>query len=337
MLRVAGPVTVMVACAGIALAAPPQPVPTVTVYSPPSGEALAGRLQAELYAVGIEARMVPIAEEATTGEPGARDEARAVIRIAPGGNGTEVWVADPGGAGTLRQSLVSTSRTMAAVVALRTMEFLRASLLPEPQTARRPALAAPLPPRSQVSALIVASPQPSEPLAESSLRISIGPALVMSPGGLSAMGAASMRVAWNPHRVFGAELLGVVALTSAQVDTSEGSSHFWSALAGAGGTAVLPVTSRVELDAGAGMFGMMARARGEANQSYLGGSASTYAAAGYGRLGVTARATDHLGVRADALAGFTVQRLLVSVVPRGDVADWGRPLVAATLSLQAAW
>jgi hypothetical protein len=97
------------------------------------------RIEAELTAVGIIVRRVPVPAgadvEAVVTEAMA-EGASAAIRVIPRSRGTEVWNSDTT-ARVLRRSAISpeSSDAALAVLAFRTVEFLRASLLEVPRAA----------------------------------------------------------------------------------------------------------------------------------------------------------------------------------------------------------
>jgi hypothetical protein len=97
------------------------------------------RIEAELSAVGIIVRRVPVPAgadvEAVVTEAMA-EGASAAIRVIPRSRGTEVWNSDTT-ARVLRRSAISSESSDAAlaVLAFRTVEFLRASLLEVPRAA----------------------------------------------------------------------------------------------------------------------------------------------------------------------------------------------------------
>src|SRR6185295_6366568 len=94
-----------------------------------------GRLEAELVAAGLVPRRVMIPAAPPYGDLAgiaAAGRAEGAIRVEPDASGAEVWLTDRAtGQAGLRQSLsAAPSPAMVPVIALRTVEFLRASLLP---------------------------------------------------------------------------------------------------------------------------------------------------------------------------------------------------------------
>jgi hypothetical protein len=110
-----------------------RPSTKVVLFTPAQPDPLVARLEAELAAVGIAVRRVTLPPDSQldaviTREIGAG--ASAAIRIIPRSRGTDVWTGDTTARVLSRRSLkADTSDAALSVIALRTVEFLRASLL----------------------------------------------------------------------------------------------------------------------------------------------------------------------------------------------------------------
>ncbi len=118
----------------IALAAPLfSPSTRVVLFTPASSDPLVARLEAELAAVGIAVRRVPLPADSHLDDVISREiaaGASAAIRIIPRSRGTEVWTGDTTARVSSRRSIrPAASDAALSVIALRTVEFLRASLL----------------------------------------------------------------------------------------------------------------------------------------------------------------------------------------------------------------
>lgn len=118
----------------IAWAAPLfSPSTKVVLFTPASADPLVARLEAELAAVGIAVRRVPLPADSHLDDVISREiaaGASAAIRIIPHSRGTEVWTGDTTARVAGRRSIkADTSDAALSVIALRTVEFLRASLL----------------------------------------------------------------------------------------------------------------------------------------------------------------------------------------------------------------
>ncbi|MES1171916.1 MAG: hypothetical protein ABUL77_01655 [Bacteroidota bacterium] len=120
---------------------PPPAHPPVTVrgamhvvlFTPTASDPLVARIEAELAAVGIAVRRLPMPldtqiDSVVTREIG--EGASAAIRVIPKSRGAEVWTGETTARMLRRRSIrADTSDAALSVIALRTVEFLRASLL----------------------------------------------------------------------------------------------------------------------------------------------------------------------------------------------------------------
>jgi hypothetical protein len=107
------------------------PSTSVVLFTPAAPDPLVARLEAELAAVGIEVRKVNMPPEGQVEAAVSRELARgasAAIRIIPRSRGADVWTGDAT-AGTLRRQATGVGTSDLPVIALQTVEFLRATLL----------------------------------------------------------------------------------------------------------------------------------------------------------------------------------------------------------------
>jgi hypothetical protein len=285
-------------------------------------------------AAGLVPRRVAIPAAPPFGDlVGLAAEARAqgAIRVEPDATGAEVWITDEAtGRARLRQSLsAEASPGIIPVIALRTVEFLRASLLPAEAPPARPA-----PPAAVVAP--AAPPPPFEP-SRSPLRGWLAPAWVASPGGvdgaLSVAGGASLRL--GAH--LGLEALALLPVAAARVTAPEGETRVQAYLAGAGAQ-LRGSTGRWTADLGAGALAALVRATGTPSGAFVGATDSMGAVAPYARGGLALGLAPWLALRADVLVGVLAPRATVGVVGNDlvtrDAASWGRPFGALLLGLQ---
>jgi hypothetical protein len=306
----------------------------ILLFSAPPAEPLAGRLEAELVAAGLVPRRVAIPPAPPFGDlVGLAAEARAqgAIRVEADASGAEVWITDETtGRARLRQSLsAEASPGIVPVIALRTVEFLRASLLP--------AEAPPAP--SARPAAVFAPAEPPAPFAASRwpVRGWLAPAWIASPGGLdgalSGAGGASLRL--GAH--LGLEALALVPVSAARVAAPEGETRVEAYLAGAG-LQLRTSTGRVTADLGAGALAALVRATGTPTGAFVGATDSMGGVAPYVRGGLALGLTPWLALRADVLLGMLAPQATVGVVGNDlvtrDAASWGRPFGALLLGLQ---
>ncbi len=109
------------------------PSTKVVLFTPPYTDPLVARLDAELAAVGIAVRRLPMPSDADLDSAITREitsGASAAIRVIPRSRGTEVWTGETTARMLRRRAIrADTSDAALSVIALRTVEFLRASLL----------------------------------------------------------------------------------------------------------------------------------------------------------------------------------------------------------------
>jgi hypothetical protein len=336
-------------------AAPATPAaPLVLVFTPAAADPLAGRLEAELVALGMSVRRIVVADEMTFVElvPAvAAQHARGAIRVLAGGFGAEVWIPDPAtGRSVLRQSLSSESTEgMESVIVLRTVEFLRASLLPSGVSAT-PATApasssgsssAPSPGSSPAG--VTANPSgPTSPGSRSSprLRFTAAPAVVVSPGGVGASPSTALAINFRIGRRLGIEAVGLLPVASPHLDTAAGSIRISIALVGAGAYARWTLSERWSWELAAGACAISVQTEGIPRGPYLGYSDGAVGLAPYARAGAALALTSWLSLRADLMAGSLLRRTVITVSEQGtsqDIATWGRPFATALIGLQAGW
>jgi hypothetical protein len=323
-------IAVIVALLGAtAFAEPASATPPVILFSTPEGEGLAGRIEAELVSAGLAPRRVAIVattpfEELVAIATAAK--AAGAVRVNPDGAGAEMWIADAAtGRVELRQSLSADgSPAMASVIAVRTAEFLRVSLLP----------AIPAPPAVAVRAPTVsATPAPAPARARVLLRLALAPAYLVSAGGVGA-GVSTAGLIAVQGRHFGVEGLVAVPLAAGRLDTKEGLTRVSATMAGAGARARWAMGPSVEGDAAVGALAAHVRAVGTANAPFMSSTGALTGVALYARAGAAYDLTTWLALRADVLVGDLVPRAVIRS-GASDAATWGRPFGAALLGLEA--
>jgi len=318
---------VALAAAGVSRAAPAAgekdaPSRTVLLLAGRDTEPLAGRLAAELLAVGLDVqREEPAADVAP--DPVAialRVRARAAVWVPPGTAAAEVWIIDREAArATLRQSITAEGDEMAPLVALRTAEFLRASLLGLPPAQPAPA-PRPVPP-------VLSTPPVAEVMRAPRLSVALGAGVTASPGGVGVLPSIAAVVRAPLHGPLGAEALGLLSVAPAHTPRSS----VMISLAGGGLSLRLMNGRRAVLDAGAGALGVFVHVDSP-------GSPTAVVGALYGRVGGGLAFRPWLGLRLDAIVGGAIAR--PSFLTAGSTetyASWGRPFTTGMLNLEARW
>jgi hypothetical protein len=388
---------------------------TVVLFAPSAADPLAARLDAELAAVGIAVRHVaprPGADVDALATAAIAGGAGAAIRVMPQATGTEVWTAEPSARVRRRQSIV-VEPADAALVALRTVELVRASLLelrkrsgatppPAPpastpaatSSSTPPATAPPRtppttspprtpgaePPKPDRSTADTGTPPPSgerapappkdetsdevkpplppeppkpkpdqeaeaeraaakvEPPTDPRVELALGPALLASRGGMAPLLGFGIGARTRFVSRAGAELTLLLPASSAQVTDGDAAADVRVALLAVGGHLRLTSPGRVVADAGAGVAVLMLHAAGIPQELLRTTSSTAWGWGGVARLGAALNLRGPISVRLDLFGGAAVYRPVVTFVQVGsqtDVASWGRPFAAGTLSLAA--
>jgi hypothetical protein len=303
----------------------------VVLFAVTGDDPLAGRLDAELRAMGFEVSRAPITPQIAIEELVSRAlAAGAQAAVVADGHRTDVWIAG-GGSGrvALRQELeVDENAGLQSVLALRTVELLRVSMgLAGPPVE-------PLPPSSSSSSSL-SSPSISVSAREGSgptrqgrwLAVDASSGLLASRGGVGAFVVAGGRLrarVWGP---IGVELCAYAPLSTATQASGPDQARTSIWLAG-GGLLLAPQTGRrVQVEAAAGTLGVVVRSTGLAGGSGPGETAQGVGAALYGRAGVRLRLAPRWALRIDLIGGAAVRRPVI-VFPDGDTATWGSAFAA---------
>jgi hypothetical protein len=309
---------------------------TIAVVSD-KGDRFAMRIVAELEALGFRVVVAapapaPISRaslEAAAGEAGAL----AAIRAVPTEHGVEVWIADRVTGKTVLREVSSDEHAAdpTAELALHAVELLRASLL-EVAVPEAPRGAVPATPAIRARMQIPpASPHFEE--RSPTLRLSVAPGVLWSPGGLGPGASLDLGLAWTPTRHFGAVALVAVPLVSPQVTSVHDAARadLSALIAGGGGRFLFTAPERRWVpSADVGAAAVWLRSTGTA------GVSSSVVCAPFVRFGVAFAPWTKLRLRADVLASVIVQGVSVQLVGR-DAATWGLPIVLASAGADVGW
>jgi hypothetical protein len=300
----------------------------VVVLVEPGGEALAGRVQAELRALGFGVQTAsPTDSGAGALESTARAaHAAAAIRIVRSDQRAQVWVADRiTGKTLLRELEVAPGEDPESVLAIRAVELLRASLLE---------VEASHPSRGEVKPSVVvrrvvatthAAPEPPEPTF--ALAVGFGPQLMptMSPS-LHALVAA----AWMPSR-FGLEATLLLPVLPGEVCAAEGCARVTAGLL-AGGLRVAWTSdvARIHPELGAGFAGGLLHAEGTPVAPFVAASSNAGVVAAYVRLGVSVSLSRHFRLGLDSMIGSALPPTPIRFSGQ-EVGRWGGPFASLLL------
>jgi hypothetical protein len=305
---------------------PPRP-PRVSLFAVTADDPLAGRLAAELAALGLDVSREVIAPTRTIEEQvRAAFSTGARAAVIADGHRTEFWVAEEGtDRVALRQELeIEGSPGLDSVLSLRTVEFLRVSL----------GLATELEsPRAQPPGVERAAPSPVPAAPRFTLDVTSG--ILVGSGRIGMLATVSAGLRARLVGPFGLELAGYVPLGSDTVSTpSDGDIQTSLWLAGGGLTFAPRLEGRFSVDAGAGLLAVVMRTVGVAPP--IGDTGLTDQGVGmalYGRAAARLRFADRWSFRVDVTGGSTAIRppvVLVfnSIYPPYEVTRWGRAFVA---------
>jgi hypothetical protein len=302
----------------------------VALFPVDSDAALYARLAAELRSQGFEPIEVslPAADVADPFEP-LTDSMRAThseraLRIESSPRSVRLWIANAAtGKRIYRETASSSERTDPAIVSLWAVEALRASgVAPEPLPAP-PVVTAPL-----------AAPPPA-PVSPRRFALQLGPAAVLSPGGVGPSAQLVAGLRWFVTGRAGGELLLILPAMPSRLERAAGSTEVSIGCVAAG-----PVVSLGDVDArwsaqlAAGAALTLVRVSGVGAADYLGETGHVVGGGPYARAGVALRLSSSLRLRADALGGAVFPQPVIYFADQ-RVADWGRPWLGTTLALEA--
>lgn len=293
------------------------------------------RLRAELSTLGlrvVEVRLAPNEGASSLDDAARRVDAFAAVRVVPAGSGVEVWVADRvTGKTLLRELVVGPGDAADDVVALQAVELLRASLAELGLSAKQHGDVRPSPAVRRIAPV-----GPQQSAAGGRLLIQLGPAIAVSPGGFGITGHGFVGVRFRAGRTFGLDAWTLLPIKSSSVDESEGSASLSPLMVGIGAALWLFEPGKEwQLAGSAGVAAVALGIDGRARPPRTGRSDPLTVALPFGRLSLSRSLGPRFGLGVDALAGVAVPEPLVRFDGR-RVADWGRPMMAATLSFEAA-
>jgi hypothetical protein len=249
-------------------------------------------------------------------------EAVGAVEIDSGTGQVWIWTIDESNGQIVLRSVVRLSDDP-AVVALRVVEALRASLKELDWFAPRKFEPPPAPAPGLASAPAAATPR---------LSATLGPALAWGGGqfGGSLEGLGSVYWLWAPR--WGAEVLGIFPLTDAQRVVSAGSGTLAFGLVAGGIRARALTAGWCDLDLSLGIGAAIIRTHGFPNAGFSGSDATTWVATPYTRIGYAVSIAPHFWLLADVVGSFAIPRPTFTFA--GEAASWGTPLLLASLGVE---
>jgi hypothetical protein len=293
----------------------------VALLSTTPDDPLAGRIDAELQTIGIDVSRA-VVTPATGIEEQVRSEIAAGARavIVADGHRTDVWISEQGSHRVgLRQELeVDEASGLQAVLALRTVEFLRISLgLVVERTAAPTATAPPAP--------IVPSVPPPQSARWIAAGASAGVLAVSGGGGVIAIAGISLRA--QLAGMVGAELSLYAPLTEATLTTADGEARTSAWMAGGGILLAPRFDQRLSLEVAAGSLAAVIRSRGvfvspNTNNNSTATDQVTRATI-YARGAARLRLAPRLSLRIDFYGGAVIYAPPITFLKNQVVATWG--------------
>jgi hypothetical protein len=306
---------------------------TVLLVDPGSAP-LTHRLREEIESLGLEVTVVPEGDAAEPLEARARAaNAVGAIRITGSGSGSvDMTILDRATGKTVSRHLaIATPNdpTSAELVATRTVELLRASLME---------LEAPHPPRGDaaVTPEVRALASPTAEPAESTLAFAVGPAVVTS----SRLGPSLdvfVAVGLRTESGLGASLRVLAPATGGALDGSEGriSAHAWKYRLGAafeGPQLSELVSPRFE----AGVAVVTLATDGAARSPFRGVRQQSPSFGPWLSAGLRVKLARRLAILAAGDVTFLFPETVIRSAGR-EVATFGRPLVSGSAGLELTW
>jgi hypothetical protein len=293
----------------------------VVLFTVTSDDPLAGRIDAELKALGFDVSRAAIAPEIDIEALVSRVlGAGARAAVVADGHRTDVWIAEDGTARVaLRQELeVDETSGLQSVLALRTVEFLRISMgVGAPPVA-------PLPPPPAV----VAPVPPPRPIRSGWLAVDASSGVLTSVGRVGPLAIAGANLRAGLGGLFGIELFGYAPLTNGTL--SDGADQIRTSVWMAGGGLLVapPSEGTWAWEAAVGTMAFILRSTGIAGSATIGEDQGVGLAV-YGHGAVRLRLASRWSLRIDVMGGGSLRRPVL-VFADGDTARWGTAF-AATL------
>lgn len=313
-------------------------------------EPLTGRIAAELRALGIPIELRVVAGE----EPGIdlevesalRDGARAAVRIDSQAGRTEVSIADPSSHRVALKQVLEGPPTaaMVPVLALRTVEFVRATLLGAPRGQRGEGGGEAMRDAAAGDAGIATSPSgnPDSVQAMSRLRLALNSGAIFTPGGASTQFTFGVTARFRLLSRAGVEVMGFAPLSQGHVVSDGLITKGSSWITGGGIFWRQPTSERTAIELGAGSFAAFLHSTGSVGQrtDLTNGSSDGWSVAGYARVGGELALARNLALRVDLLGGVVFKRVLFSETDPTTppvTPIWDRTFAAALGGVEARW
>lgn len=311
----------------------------VLVVAEDPSSTLVSKLRSELTAGGYDVDLVSAAAATDLSAEAAVRHARAVLRVAPMSDSVDLWIADREGADIrFRERIASaTDKDDPSLLAIRAHEAVHGKLLPI-APAEAPERAMPAAATPAVAPQERPAPAPASTRAPpATFAASLGPSLVLSPGGVGATGDVALGFSWLATERLSVDALARIPVVAASIDAPEGRARVGiGALGGGLSFAFAEAAALVRPSLGAGLAFAWTHVDGVATPPFVSHSSDLFAAMPYLRVSTSLRLTGKLRLRADLLGALSIPQQAVTFAGR-QVATFGQPLVDGALSLEALW
>ena len=329
-------------------AEPERRVIHVRVFKVAGGNPLFARLVAELRAQGFEVTGEPEQLPGSSDDPEAvRAEVRealqrpgsaaAILALASTPLVVRIWIANAVTGRQLFREVQREQNTVpdTAIVALWAVELLRATGFAADThqlAAPQPSLPAQVTPPRHAAAVAPA------PAAAEKFTLHLGPAVLLSPGGLAASYPIAIGAHWQPSKHAGLETEWLVPTSTQALARAQGAALVSLTLGTVGGFVALGARDASwsgQLGGGLAIAWLSASGT-DARQPLVARTDHALAAGPYLRASLAHRVAARFCLRLDLLSGAALPRPLIAF---GDatVAHWGQPWVAAQLSAEVAF
>ncbi len=318
------------------------PEPRVVIVAEQTDTPVILTLSAELETVGLTPVVIARHTEKSSikdlNEVAREEDAIAAIRIAPAQDVIEVWLADRVTGKIVFREVVAADREDDALVSVRVMELLRASLLELQANHTAPGEVEAAPTVHEIAKSSLASTQPS-PFDEST-NTARHVSLLLGPGGdVGTLNAPPM-----VHFFIGIEIrlkrllaLGVFAtapLVPLRAEDEQGSADARGTFVGADLRLLLGDThDRFVPMLGAGASVLFFHVVGSAAEGYENADDLVVSAVPYIALGISIAATDAVRVRADCLLGWSIPAPVLRFA-KERILTFGRPLLTGFIGVE---
>lgn len=311
----------------------------VAVARTPGDRRIANRVNAELSALGFEVELVSVTsstEPRSLRKIALDHGAVAGLRASPSKTGIELWIVNPNTGGTAYEEVVTVASRNDELLALRSVEVLRARLLklgmlsgapPAPAVEEEPPAET-----STVAAPTSAQRPPHPAIGTQLLSADLGVAYVIEPSPLSNHESARVGLTLAPSAWWSTSVFGMLPLRAAEVSGNEGMARVHATLlAVAGDVHLRRAPLRASFGAGAALASL--GVAGEAEPPYEGQHDRLLAAVPFLRLGASAWVADRLALGLELLAGLAVPPSVIRL-DLDEAARWGHPLLSASFTVQ---